>query len=149
MYLLNPRAFSISSLVITLFTFHYVSIKWLTMQALGCSCPYLHSTMYLLNRNANGFGSVYKLSFTFHYVSIKSGLAFAELIVGNPFTFHYVSIKSTDAEDNHIHGNIFTFHYVFIKSYVLCSLFNIFKHLHSTMYLLNLITASFNYTWFP
>ena len=59
-------------------------------------------------------------TFTFHYVSIKTDelvLIKSKLVA---FTFHYVSIKTLYSED--------------------CSLYN--SHLHSTMYLLKLVSFS-------
>ena len=75
---------------------------------------HLHSTMYLLNRD--GERCTYKR---------------------RSFTFHYVSIKSYHGGRKHFTKHEFTFHYVSIKSVALSARFNLFKNLHSTMYLLN------------
>ena len=74
--------------------------------------------MYLLNRESADALKYMALAFTFHYVSIKSAMMANQGLKGSEFTFHYVSIKSA-------HG--------------LCAKDHQHIHLHSTMYLLNLV----------
>ena len=98
-----------------LFTFHYVSIKSCALSRNIYEHLHLHSTMYLLNLNEL-FALICSSLFTFHYVSIKSAKKRLGGYLAYWFTFHYVSIKSNNIYIHHAR----------------------FKHLHSTMYLLNL-----------
>ena len=102
------------------FTFHYVSIKSLCpLRQYPCQ-HHLHSTMYLLNHYDRYENLETTRTFTFHYVSIKSGGEKIEKSILSSFTFHYVSIKSVCRYWTHFW----------------------FLHLHSTMYLLNLLSVS-------
>ena len=59
----------------------------------------------------------------------------------NKFTFHYVSIKSAGTVFDLNNQTTFTFHYVSIKSNLQFGTYIPFlKYLHSTMYLLNLVS---------
>ena len=89
-------------------------------QTNNCSALYLHSTMYLLKLRLSGIPTACLTKFTFHYVSIKTIYFLIFFIDVTAFTFHYVSIKTH-----------------------LCSLQFLFqKDLHSTMYLLKLLSIS-------
>ena len=55
-----------------IFTFHYVSIKSLSVYIVYMHIANLHSTMYLLNLNNANYDAFWANPFTFHYVSIKS-----------------------------------------------------------------------------
>ncbi len=103
---------------------------------------HLHSTMYLLNPDT--LKSVFhSFIFTFHYVSIKSTIHIEYHICLLEFTFHYVSIKSDFTLDDYNYLKIFTFHYVSIKSKSIDTNYMEWCYLHSTMYLLNPISAKF------
>ena len=67
-------------------------------------------------------------------------------VVPEAFTFHYVSIKSTRDFEQVGKLLVFTFHYVSIKSQLFPTLFLLSRHLHSTMYLLNLRMADMDHT---
>ena len=95
------------------------------------------------------FNNLENAVFTFHYVSIKS----AEQVGARPcriqFTFHYVSIKSTAYTPNTDIVLKFTFHYVSIKSSPSRITAEKIRHLHSTMYLLNRLYLSNNFSMHP
>ena len=117
MYLLNPKFIRYSSVNRSWFTFHYVSIKS------DAIAVYVDDTHV----------------FTFHYVSIKSQWLKHRRDNRLSFTFHYVSIKSIPEIHDEEAVLKFTFHYVSIKSCMCTYSYRIDVHLHSTMYLLNLI----------
>ena len=73
--------------------------------------------MYLLNQYCGWQDHILYQEFTFHYVSIKSKVESTYTEMGGEFTFHYVSIKSVLLTEIDL---------------------EIYKNLHSTMYLLNL-----------
>ena len=56
------------------------------------------------------------------------------------FTFHYVSINSRTRQVNDVLWHRFTFHYVSINSSLVTLKVYTFPHLHSTMYLLILVS---------
>ena len=120
MYLLNLKWIWETTQRLT-FTFHYVSIK----------SPDKDTSKNTATR------------FTFHYVSIKSTIHIEYHICLLEFTFHYVSIKSDFTLDDYNYLKIFTFHYVSIKSKSIDTNYMEWCYLHSTMYLLNPISAKF------
>ena len=74
MYLLN-RGVRQPGRKPVLFTFHYVSIKSLSILDFITVLNYLHSTMYLLNQCCCSLLLYLAVLFTFNYVSIKSYIA--------------------------------------------------------------------------
>ena len=105
------------------FTFHYVSIN---------SHPFNleNKILYL---------------FTFHYVSINSATPAVNTTAFSKFTFHYVSINSMYEKKDMYTVIEFTFHYVSINSNAVESKCFQICHLHSTMYLLILVTPNSTY----
>ena len=114
MFLLNPEVVSFDYTDAE-FTFHYVSIKSMSIRQL------------LVNL----------VEFTFHYVSIKSMLSVLNYGIESEFTFHYVSIKSIFIYSSYVVVSSFTFHYVSIKSLKVMRNWQSVLNLHSTMFLLN------------
>ena len=106
-------------LLITLFTFHHVSIKTVQKVLPLLNVMYSHSTMYLLKR--------YKQD---EIVALKK-----------TFTFHHVSIKTTAQRQLHQTPSTFTFHHVSIKTLTQCVTIPLLYYSHSTMYLLKPTTA--------
>ena len=84
----------------------------------------LHSTMFLLIREEAVKKILWFYTFTFHYVSINTGVAGLQRVLNNSFTFHYVSINTS--QDKGFPKFIST--------------------LHSTMFLLILISAAIRVT---
>ena len=94
-----------------------------TSTSVFINTAYLHSTMYLL---------ILSLLCSFTLSDMK-------------FTFHYVSINSKTTPSPFMPNRVFTFHYVSINSYIFHYLQLIYQYLHSTMYLLILVTPNSTY----
>ena len=97
------------------FTFHYVSIKSKIEEVKNKVEKNLHSTMFLLNPTSSFISLVLLDNLHSTMFLLNQQRIYLRYLIAK-FTFHYVSIKSSACRSCLSNLCIFTFHYVSIKS---------------------------------
>ena len=124
---------SISSVLHSIFTFHYGRIQSLWNSPCSRSFSHLHSIMVGFNHWVRRRVFVHPDEFTFHYGRIQSFGVSVFAILTDSFTFHYGRIQSVSGRASFSRCSWFTFHYGRIQSPRLSAICAYVLHLHSIM----------------